>query len=82
MSVNKIIITGLLFLFSNAQSFAEAMTQGEMAGIIRSAGHPCNRVLNLNSTGENSWEVQCNSGKFFVSRNKDGGYAVAMQDES
>ncbi|HEY5702100.1 MAG TPA: hypothetical protein VIV20_01365 [Gammaproteobacteria bacterium] len=52
------------------------MSEGEMAGIIRSSDHPCHKVLDLMDTGDNSWTVQCNSGTFIVKRDAEGQYTV------
>ena len=63
------------------QLLAEEMSHGEMAGIIRSADHPCTRVLDLKSSGENAWKVQCNSGSFFVIRDAEGQYSVTASEK-
>jgi len=76
LRVVKVLIAVLIITVFVPQSPAEEMTRGEMAGIIRSAEHPCTRVLDLQSTGENSWKVQCNSGSFYVTRNADGQFVV------
>lgn len=76
LRVLKAIIAFLVIIVFVQQSPAEEMSNGEMAGIIRSAGHPCARVLDLQSTGENSWRVECNSGSFYVTRNEDGQFSV------
>ncbi len=55
---------------------AEEISNGQMAGIIRSANHPCAKVIELQPVGENSWKVQCNSGSFNVTRNADGLFSV------
>ena len=60
--------------------FADEVTQGEMAGIIRSANHPCAKVLTVQNSGENSWTVECNSGRFHVTKNSDGQYNVSVSD--
>ena len=67
------VLTAVLtvFIFAPQLSAAE-MSHGEMAGIIRSAGEPCKKVLNMQSSGENSWKVECNSGTFTVTRDADG----------
>ncbi len=72
----KVLIAVLMIIVFVPQSPAEEMSYGEMAGIIRSADHPCAKVLDLQSTGENSWNVQCNSGSFYVTRNADGQFSV------
>ena len=55
---------------------AEEMSNGKMAGIIRSANHPCAKVIELQPKGGNSWEVKCNSGSFNVTRNTNGRFNV------
>jgi hypothetical protein len=55
---------------------ADEMSNGKMAGIIRSANHPCAKVIELQPDGENSWEVKCNSGSFNVTRNANGEFNV------
>lgn len=71
----------LILCFSAPQLLAEEssgqeMAHGEMAGIIRSADHPCAHVLDLQTTGESAWNVTCNSGGFFVKRDGNGNYTV------
>ncbi len=55
---------------------ADEMSNGKMAGIIRSANHPCAKVIELQPDGENSWEVKCHSGSFNVTRNANGKFNV------
>ena len=55
---------------------AEEMSNGKMSGIIRSANHPCAKVVELQPDGENSWKVKCNSGSFNVTRNANGQFSV------
>ncbi len=64
----KVLIAVLMIIVFVPQSPAEEMSYGEMAGIIRSAGRPCTRVLDLQRTGENSWSMQRNFGSFYVTR--------------
>ena len=59
---------------------ATEMTHGEMAAAIRSANYPCAHVTGLESTGENAWSVECNSGKFRVSRDQDGNFTVSRTE--
>lgn len=56
---------------------AAEVAHGEMAGAIRSAGYPCAHVLKLDSAGPDTWIVECNSGAFRVSRERDGRFTVA-----
>jgi hypothetical protein len=69
----------IVSLFS-AQSSATDVSQGELAGAIRSADYPCAQVLKVDSDGTNAWLVQCNSGKFSVSRDQDGDFKVIQTD--
>jgi hypothetical protein len=55
---------------------AEEMSNGKMAGIIRSANYSCAKVIELQPGGENSWKVKCNSGSFNVTRNANGQFNV------
>jgi hypothetical protein len=55
---------------------AEGMSNGKMGGIIRSANHPCAKVIKLQPDGESSWRVKCNSGSFNVNRSVNGKYNV------
>jgi hypothetical protein len=71
------LIIGGLF---SAQSTATEMSNGEMAGAIRSADYPCAQVLKIDSKGNNAWLVQCNSGQFSVSRDQDGNFTVIQTD--
>ena len=79
-ALKSICATLLLSAFASLlfadESSEQEMTHGEMAGIIRSADHPCANVLNLQLTGKNAWKVQCNSGIFFVTRNKNGEFDI------
>ena len=56
------------------------VSHGEMAGAIRNANYPCAQVLNIDSNGDNAWIVQCNSGKFNVSRDHNGDFKVTQTD--
>ncbi len=81
LRIIKALIVVLIVIIYLPQSLAEEMSHGEMAGIIRSAGHPCAKVLELQSTSENSWKVQCNSGSFNVTRNEDGKFTINSSEE-
>lgn len=70
------ILTTLLVMTYVSTGIAAEMSHGEMAGIIRSSGNPCNKVLDLMPTSDSSWTVQCNSGKFVVKRDSKGKYTV------
>jgi hypothetical protein len=66
-------------LFSPLTTAAD-VSNGELAAAIRSAQHPCDRVLQVDSIGDNAWNVQCNSGKFFVSLDQNGNFKVTQTD--
>lgn len=59
---------------------ATEMTHGEMAAAIRGANYPCAHVIGLENAGENAWSVECNSGKFRVSRDPDGNFTVSRAE--
>ena len=71
------LIIGGLF---SAQTTATEVSNGEMAGAIRSADYACAQVLKIDSNGSDAWIVQCNSGKFAVSRDQDGNFKVTQAD--
>jgi len=71
-------MTALLAIVPQAN--ATETSHGEMAAAIRSANYPCAHVLGLQNAGENAWSVECNSGKFRVSRDQDGNYTVSQTD--
>lgn len=58
------------------KSSEKEMTNGELAGIIRSADLPCNNVIEFQATSKNAWLVTCNSGVFSVKRGADGNFNV------
>lgn len=60
--------------------FATGIDHGEMVAAIRSADYPCQRVLELQDTGNNAWIVQCNSGTYQVTRDASGNYSVVKTD--
>lgn len=72
VSISCVIIGCLL----SPHAIASDVSHGEMSGAIRSAGFPCSQVLQVDSNGENDWDVQCNSGQFNVSRDENGNFAV------
>jgi len=57
-------------------AFAAEVSYGEMAAAIRSADYPCQHVLQLQTTGDNDWLVQCNSGTYQVARDANGQFSV------
>jgi len=58
-------------------ALAEQPDYGTLAAAIRSADYPCAHVQSVNSAGGNAWRVQCNSGRFLVTRTGDGKYSVS-----
>jgi hypothetical protein len=69
----KLVVTAAFSaLLLTTGVLAEEMDHGTLAAAIRSADLPCNHVISARSEGENSWIVQCNSGTFEVTRDKDG----------
>jgi len=72
--------TILVTLVSITPAHAAEMTHGEMAAAIRSANYPCAHVKALESAGAEAWSVQCNSGKFRVSRDSDGNFTVTQTE--
>lgn len=62
------------------QGTAADVSHGEMASAIRSADYPCAQVLKIDSDGDNAWIVECNSGKFDVSRDQNGDFLVTRID--
>ena len=79
LRILKAFIAVLIIVFT-PQSYAEEMSNGQMAGIIRSANHPCAKVIKLQPARENTWKVQCNSGSFNVTRNADGQFSVNVSN--
>lgn len=61
-------------------AFATEMDHGVMVAAIRSADFPCQRVLEMQDTGNNTWLVQCNSGTYQVTREASGNYSVVKAD--
>ena len=57
-------------------AFADEANAGEMAAAIRSTDYPCDQVLQIQSAGDNSWLVQCNSGTYQVSHDENGQLTV------
>ncbi len=77
----KAFIIAQICLVFMSQLFADEMSRGEIAGVIRSAEHPCKNVLALESTGKNSWKVECNSGSYIVIRKTDGEFIVQSAEK-
>jgi hypothetical protein len=71
------VIVGGLF---SPQATAADVSHGEIAAAMRSAHYPCDQVLEVDSDGDNAWVVQCNSGKFNVSRDQNGNFKVSKTD--
>jgi hypothetical protein len=74
----SVIVGGLL----SPQATAAEVSHGEMAGAIRSASYPCAKVLKVDSNGENDWVVQCNAGKYNVSRDQNGEFKVTQAGQN
>ena len=76
----SVVISCVLIVFLMKASWVSAseMTHGEMRAAIRSANLPCANVINLKSAGDNSWIVECNSGKFRVTRDNNGQFTVSQ----
>ena len=71
-----VIVSGVF----SPHAAAVDVSHGELAGAIRSASYPCARVINVDSNGDNDWIVQCNSGKFNVTRDQNGDFTVTQDD--
>jgi hypothetical protein len=57
-------------------AFTAEISHGEMVAAIRSADYPCQHVLQQQTTGDNDWLVQCNSGTYQVTRDANGQFGV------
>jgi hypothetical protein len=57
-------------------TFADEANDREMAAAIRGTDYPCDHVLQMQSAGDNSWIVQCNSGTYQVTRDENGQLTV------
>ena len=77
----KNIIIALVLLIYSQLLYSIEISHGEIAGAIRSAGYPCARVLDLQSTSENSWKVMCNAGNYKVTRDADGNFNVTTSEK-
>ena len=55
---------------------ADMVSEGEMAAAIRGTDYPCDHVLQMQSAGDNSWLVQCNSGTYQVTLDENGQFTV------
>ena len=62
---------------ASGTALAEQPDYGTMAAAIRSADYPCAHVQSVNSAGNNAWRVQCNAGRYLVTRTGDGKYSVS-----
>ncbi|MEM7304720.1 MAG: hypothetical protein AAF372_04260 [Pseudomonadota bacterium] len=76
------LLAGSSFLLLVSVAHGHDMSHGEMAGVIRSADHPCAHVLELQNTGENSWKVECNAGLYYVNKSTSGDYVVSAVNNS
>ena len=79
--MKKLSIFGIGLVQFVISLHASEMSHGEMAGIIRSANHPCAHVLELQQPAENSWKVVCNAGPYLVNKSKDGSYSVSALEQ-
>jgi hypothetical protein len=80
-SKSRLFLGVAAYLASSTVSFAQAPSYGELAAAIRSADFPCARVIEtFAADGDSTWNVQCNSGNFLVSQDKDGNYSVSKAD--
>ena len=70
----SLVVTTTLALAQPA--FATGIDHGDMVAAIRSADYPCQQVLDLQDTGNNTWRVQCNSGTYQVTRDAKGQFSV------
>ena len=72
----NVLIACMVATFS-ANSFAADPDYGTMAAVIRSASFPCAHVQSINRAGHDMWSVECNSGRYKVTRDADGEYSVS-----
>ena len=63
-------ITAVSALLIAPGAFAEEMDHGTLAAAIRSADFPCNQVISVSESSENTWSVQCNAGTYEVTRDE------------
>ena len=61
---------------------AHDVANGTLAAAIRSSGHPCDRVIEKERSGESAsvWRVRCNSGRFLVTMKGDVASEVVALD--
>jgi len=76
----RFILVTVAVLALSATVAAEEPEYGTMAAAIRSANFPCAHVQSVSGAGSNAWIVQCNSGKFRVTRDGEGNYSVSQAD--
>jgi hypothetical protein len=76
----SVMVSGVLIVFLTIAPWVDASeaTHGEIRAAIRSANFPCAHVINLESTGDNTWVVKCNSGKFRVTRDQNNKFTVSQ----
>jgi len=53
---------------------------GDLGAAIRESGNPCAHVIEAKQTGNNSYQVRCNSGTFNVTINADGSAQVTSAE--
>ena len=76
----SVTISGVLIAFLTVAFCVDAseVAHGEVRSAIRSADFACKQVINLESGGDNTWVVKCNSGKFRVTRDQNGKFTVSQ----
>ena len=61
-------------------AFTAEVNDGQLAAAIRSADYPCEHVLAQQTSGDNNWTVQCNSGTYLVTLDANGQFSVVKTD--
>ena len=76
----SVTTSGVLIAFLTVAFCVDAseVTHGDVQAAIRSADFACKQVINLKSSGDNTWVVKCNSGKYRVSRDQKGKFTVSQ----
>ena len=76
----SVTISGVLIAFLTMAFCVDAseVTHGEMQAAIRGADFACKQVINMESGGDNTWVVKCNSGKYRVSRDQNDKFTVSQ----
>ena len=55
---------------------------GKFRAVIRSADYPCAHVKDVREVDANTWDIQCNSGFFLVTRSEDGTLSAVKKAEA